>query len=86
MMRGSDGERGKEGIFKPHCFFSFRRCVRLCICVCVIRVPSLSSSEVTESRLQFPLVVIAMTFIVRSNKKLKAITARSGLPLAKLIR
>lgn len=27
-MRGSDGERGKEGIFKPHCFFSFRRCVR----------------------------------------------------------
>lgn len=50
MMRGS--ESAKEGIFKPQCFFSFRRCVCvprvcvfMCVCACVIRVPSLSSSD-----------------------------------------
>lgn len=90
MMRGSERESMKKGIFKPQCLFSFRRevavracacagacaCARVCARVCVIRVPSLSSFKVLlehQSQLsaalgqiqrQFPLVVIAMIFIV----------------------
>ena len=47
MMGGSERESMKEGIFKPQCLFSFRRCVYVCasmsVSVCVIRVPSLTS-------------------------------------------
>lgn len=48
MMRGSVRERGKEGIFKPRCLFSFRRgvCLGVCVRACVIRVPPPSSSSV----------------------------------------
>lgn len=83
MMRGSVRERGKEGIFKPRCLFSFRRgvCLGVCVCACVIRVPppvviqraagtpaSTRCSTLTEPRPTFSSWLSPRIFIVSLNQ------------------